>query len=287
MWKQHKDTTSNLLGTAYYYDKGYKPVPENDYDNSNLHITYKKHVPDYSGATEMGFGDHPSNFTVAYIAQNNSVKNAWKGFILDESEGFTDIGVEKINDSIRTYVYAILGAQGQTKSSILASGTGIDARRQFLNIIEDCINAPTDLQSSINRYQDSLQYAGTSLNFALGENLYLIPSDMNLRIGNYVGYNNNIQIAKTVGLGLNPDVNSEIEENAHSSQNEILNPDVNSEIDGNVHSSQNEILNKERSESLSSPEQLQESKDHENEKIALVVGSLTLVGIGYMLYKVM
>ena len=45
------------------------------------------------------------------------------------------------------------------------------------------------MQASIQRYQDSLQYARLQLNFVVGENLYLLPSDMNLRIGTYAGYN--------------------------------------------------------------------------------------------------
>ena len=147
----------------------------------------------------------PHIYTVAYLAQSDEVKKASNGFILDQvlAEGFTDIGIETINDSIRTYVYALLGAQAQTKTGILTVRTGLDAQRQFLNIVENCINFPADLQSSIDRYQDPLKYARSSLNFVLGENLYLVPSDMNIRIGNYIGYNNNILLAdeNTQSLG--------------------------------------------------------------------------------------
>ena len=78
---------------------------------------------------------------------------------MDESRGFTDIGIERINDSIQTHVYAVLGAQAQAKTGILTLGTGLDAKRECLNILEACINFPVDLQDSIQRYQDSLQYA--------------------------------------------------------------------------------------------------------------------------------
>ena len=47
---------------------------------------------------------------VSHIEQSIQVERAWVKFILDESRGFTDVGIERINDSIRTYVYAILGA---------------------------------------------------------------------------------------------------------------------------------------------------------------------------------
>ena len=55
-----------------------------------------------------------------------------RGRCLDKSEGFTQTGVERLNNSVRTYVWAILGAQTQTRSNILKAGTVFDAQKQFL-----------------------------------------------------------------------------------------------------------------------------------------------------------
>ena len=74
----------------------------------------------------MSFGDHLARYTVAYISQS---PQAWVKCILDQSKGFTDIGIDRINDSVRTYVYAILGAQAQAKTGIIVPGTGLDAKR--------------------------------------------------------------------------------------------------------------------------------------------------------------
>ena len=100
----------------------------------------------------------PLTYTVAYISQSPQAARAWVKFILDESQGFTDISIERINDSIQTYVYAILGAEAQAKTGILVPGrpTGLDAKRELLNMLEACINSPVNLQDSIQRYQDSL-----------------------------------------------------------------------------------------------------------------------------------
>ena len=57
------------------------------------------------------------------IRHNRDISGAWTMFILDKSEGFTKAGVERLNESIRTYARAILGAQGQTRSNILKKGT--------------------------------------------------------------------------------------------------------------------------------------------------------------------
>ena len=61
------------------------------------------------------------------------------------------MGITKINESIRAYVYALLGAQAQTKTSVLTEGTGLDAQLQFITIVESLINAEPDLEQSIDQ----------------------------------------------------------------------------------------------------------------------------------------
>ncbi|MEW8450151.1 MAG: hypothetical protein AB2694_19190, partial [Candidatus Thiodiazotropha sp.] len=142
------------------------------------------------------------------MRHNRDISGAWTTFVLDKSEGFTQAGVERLNDSIRTYVWAILGAQAQTRSNILKTGTGFDAQKQFLANIEDAIASPVDIPSSIARYQKTLQYASTPLDFVFGIGLYLSPSDMTLHPGNVQGYNNEIQIAGSdAAIGHNPGIN--------------------------------------------------------------------------------
>ena len=100
----------------------------------------------------------------------------WTTFVLDKLEGFTQAGVERLNESIRTYVWAILGAQAQTRSNILKTGTGFDAQKQFLADIEDAIASPVDIPSSISHSQKTLWYAFTPLDFVFGIRLYMSPS---------------------------------------------------------------------------------------------------------------
>ena len=141
------------------------------------------------------------------MRHNRDISGAWTTFVLDKSEGFSQAGVERLNDSIRTYVWAILGAQAQTRSNILKTGTGFDAQKQFLADIEDAIASPVDIHSSISRYQKTLQYASTPLDFVFWIGNYLSPSDMALHPGNIQGYNE-IQIAGSdSGIGHNPGIN--------------------------------------------------------------------------------
>ena len=178
-----------------------------DYDSSRSDFTVE--IPS-SGK----FGSGPSHvYKIEYIEQNfknNDPMTSVGSFVLDKSSGFTQAGVARINDSIRTYVWAIVGAQSQARSSILGTGKAFDAQKQFLANVEDVINSEVDLPSSIERYQSTLQYARSKVDFVVGLGLYMIPSDMDLYIGTINGYNNLITIASDdLQLGHNDTINEE------------------------------------------------------------------------------
>ena len=50
------------------------------------------------------------------IRHNRGILRAWTTLILDKSNGFMQAGVERLNNSIRTYVWAILGSQAQART---------------------------------------------------------------------------------------------------------------------------------------------------------------------------
>ncbi len=105
-------------------------------------------------------------------------------------------------------MWAILGAQAQTHSGILGAGTTFHAQKQFMANVEDAISSPVDLPLAIRCYQDVLQYARSEVNFSFGTGLYMAPSNMLLRVGNVVGYNNLIIVATDAqSLGLNSGLN--------------------------------------------------------------------------------
>ena len=114
--------------------------------------------------------------------------------MIDNAKGFTRAGVERINDSILTYCWAILGSQSQTRTGILGPGIAFDAQKQFLANVEDAINSPVDLPSQIARYQNTLRYARSKVDFVFEIGLYMSPSNMQLRIGTIQDYNNEIVV---------------------------------------------------------------------------------------------
>ena len=93
----------------------------------------------------------------------------------------------------------------------MGTGTAFDAQKQFLANIEDAINSPVDLPRQIARYQSTLKYARSKVDFVYGTGLYMSPSNMELRIGTIQDYNNKIVIANEGEgpiLGLNDETNT-------------------------------------------------------------------------------
>ena len=67
-----------------------------------------------------------------------------------------------------------------------------------------------DIRKDIKCYQDTLSYALSKVNYIVGENIYMLPSDMNLKIKTgTVGYNNKIFVSDhNFSLGKNEKVNA-------------------------------------------------------------------------------
>ena len=64
-----------------------------------------------------------------------------------------------------------------------------DAQQVFLNTFENIINRRVDIPEDIQRFQKTLQYARSKVDYAIGEFVYVLPSDMKLWIGKIKNYN--------------------------------------------------------------------------------------------------
>ena len=68
--------------------------------------------------------------------------------------------------------------------------SALTAQSAFLNNFENVVNRTVDIREDIKCYQDTLSYASSKIYYSVGENLYMLPSDMNLKIRlGTVGYN--------------------------------------------------------------------------------------------------
>ena len=132
-------------------------------------------------------------------------------WIIETSVGFTDVGLLKISESVRAYAYLILSSQTSARSSIIGnSASSLTAQSAFLNNFEDIVNRKVDIREDIKRYQDTLSYASSKVDYSVGENLFMLPSNMQLRMrSGTVGYNNKILVSdEKFNLGKNDEVNS-------------------------------------------------------------------------------
>ena len=239
--------------------------------------TYFKPDGNYRHSHES---DGPFFSPIDAITHGRDISNAWTTFMLDKSNGFTHAGLVRINESIRMFVWALLGAQSQTRAEILKVGTGFDAQKQFLVNIQDAINSPIDLPSQISRYENVLKYARSKVDYSYGLGLYMSPSDMILQIGTIAGYNNKIVIAtENQTLGFNSDVN--VKPVAPTTQPATIQgtPTKKSLPEPVKHQT---VQTKNQPIVISTKEAIQ----HEDNKTALIVGSMVIGIVALTIYEI-
>ena len=140
------------------------------------------------------------------------------------------------------------------------------AQKAFLNNFEDIVNRRVDIQEDIKLYQDTLSYASSKVDYSMGENIYMLPSDMNLNImSGTVRYNNKILVSDgKFSLGKNDKVNALL-----STQPTITHKD--SKI--NSH----KVVTQTTAAHTQKP-----ANTHEEEKIALILSLVGTFTIWYM-----
>ena len=131
-------------------------------------------------------------------------------WIIEKSDGFTDVGLLRISESVRAYAYLILNSQASARSGIVGNTvSALTAQSAFLSNFENVVNHRVGIREDIKRYQETLSYGSSKVNYSVGENIYMLPSDMNLKIrSGTVGYNNKILVFdEKFSLGKNVEVN--------------------------------------------------------------------------------
>ena len=181
----------------------------------------------YSGYTKTPF-KYPSKETkfadeggrasdgnlVPYI-ENTEARNQYEYFLCPVSHGLTSAGLSRINQSIESFCYAILGSQVDVRSSISGSqGSAIETQRQFLSMVEDAIRNP-EISKSVQRFQLAIESAKVRLDLAISPGLWLLPSKMVVNTESVVGYNNKLKKATTfMRIGVNSDLNIPVRRSA-------------------------------------------------------------------------
>ena len=111
---------------------------------------------------------------------------------------------------IEAFVYCVLGAQVNVRSSILGDGgRAKEAQTEFLVLLEEAIRQP-NLSKSVQRYQLAVDEAKVRSNLAVAPGTWLMPARMVINTGSVAGYNNQLrQATPNMKLGVNNSVNLE------------------------------------------------------------------------------
>ena len=137
-------------------------------------------------------------------------ENSFSRWIIEKSEGLTTLGLQKLSESVRDYAYLILTSQAMhTRGPIVGhEARNLDAQQTFLNTFENIVNRRVNIPEDIRRFQKTLQYARSKVDYVIGEFIYMLPSDMNLRIGKVKNHNNKILISSpSFKIGTNVKIN--------------------------------------------------------------------------------
>ena len=107
--------------------------------------------------------------------------------------------------------------------------SALTAQSAFLNNFGKVVNRRVKIQEDIKRYQDTLIYTSSKVDYSIGENIYMLPSDMNLNIrSGTVGYNNKIFVSdEKFSLGKNDKVNTPaMKSHKYSKTNSLQGPNI-------------------------------------------------------------
>ena len=221
---------------------------------------------------------------IYYIRPETANQYDW--FVPKTSAALTQAGLSRINQSIEAFVYCILGAQVNVRSSILGEGgRAKEAQTEFLTLVEDSIILP-DLAKSVTNYQKAVDDAKVRLNLAVCPGAWLMPARVIINTESIVGYNNKLMQAKAgMKLGVNNAVNLGTKKAAlqlMDGGSSKINP-PNSHPSNLIHKAAMAAKEKvSEDKQTSAPKENVSTPQHEINKTAVIIGVVGLVALLFM-----
>ena len=192
------------LGTVYIGATGLGDIATDyHYPDPNLALFNDERITDRSDS------DYKAN-GISFIRNDQGADKQLDHFVPDHANGFTPAGLGRINRSIEAFGYCILGAQANTRRSIIGTlGTARNTQTDFLVLVDDSIKTLTVSNESA-KYQNVIEATKVRLNFAVAKGTLLLPARMIINTDSVVGYNNNLRRATdAMKLGVNNQVNQD------------------------------------------------------------------------------
>ena len=217
-------------------------------------------------------------------------ENSFSRWIIEKSDGLTMLGLRKLSETVRDYAYLILTSQTSTRGPIVAhEARNLDAQCTFLNTFENIVNRRVNIPKDIQRFRRTSQYARSKVDYVIGEFIYMLPSNMNLRIGKVKDYNNKILISSaSFKIGTNARINLDVK----SKEVEMIKTEP--DVKPKVKTKPNVKPNKEHKQDVKpnikfdreSNQNVKEPDMHEityeEEKVALILGTTAVFTVWWM-----
>ena len=217
-------------------------------------------------------------------------ENSFSRWIIEKSDGLTTLGLQKLSETVRDYAYLILTSQTSTRGPIVGhEARNLDAQQTFLNTFENIVNRRVNIPEDIRRFQKTLQYARSKVDYVIGEFIYMLPSNMNLQIGKVKDYNNKILISSpSFKIGTNLKINLDVK----SKEVEMVKPEP--DVKPKVKTKPNIKPNKEHKQDVKpnikfkhDVKMIRTKPDtnkitYEEEKVALILGTTAVFTVWWM-----
>ena len=213
-------------------------------------------------------------------------ENSFSKWIIEKSDGLTTLGLQKLSESVRGYAYLILTSQTSTRGPIVGhEARNLDAQCMFLNTFENIVNRRVNISEDIQRFQKTLQYARSKVDYVIGEFIYMLPSDMNLQTGNVRNYNNKILISSPsfkigTNVKINLDVKSKEVEMVKTEPKVKTKPNIEPNKEHKQDIKPNIKFNRERNQDVKEPDTNEIT--YEEEKVALILGTTAVFTVWWM-----
>ena len=177
-------------------------------------------------------------------------------------------------------------SQTNTRGPIVGhEARNLDAQRVFLNTFENIVNRRVNIPEDIRRFQKTLQCARSKVDYVISEFIYMLPSDMNLRIGKVKNYNNKILISSpSFKIGTNLKINldgkkDEPDVKSNKEQKQDIKSNTGSNKEHKQDTKPDIKLNKECKQDVKPNIKFNRESKHdtyEEEKVALVLGMASI-----------
>ncbi len=139
----------------------------------------------------------------------------YKMFVATKTDGLTKLGQKLLQQSVESYVYAVLGAQASLRFPIVGEGAkSLQTQDKFRTIVKETI-VQSDVTITISNMRAAIASTNVVLNMAISPGMILVPSDLIIQKEKIPGYNNVLTLAtdkmefgKNTGVNYKSTINS-------------------------------------------------------------------------------